>query len=239
MKNFIILSLFVLSLRSSVIAQEPSDDERYDYNRLYKSITEEYGFDQVLVNGIYYEDKYRNKSGHQFFPEDQLYTGDLVFRGKECHDVGMKYDIYDQQLIVFIQYHNSLMGIIPPIDFISAFRLGDKYFSKYNLQGEPRYYQVIFDSKKLKCLYYWSKHMLDTDDGDRFITYEFSGSKRINYLILNDSLMNYRNNRSFIEIFPKEIKSRIRHYIKDHHVKAAKSSDEVISELITYCNSLF
>ncbi len=66
MKSLFVLSLFVLSFHSTVCAQEQSHDAGIDYNMLYKSVVDEYGFDQVLVNGIFYEDKYWRKVGHQF-----------------------------------------------------------------------------------------------------------------------------------------------------------------------------
>lgn len=56
MKNllcFIISSLFLLKPCLYSYAQEHSPDAKDGYlNELYKSVVNEYGFDQVLVNGI-------------------------------------------------------------------------------------------------------------------------------------------------------------------------------------------
>lgn len=238
MKYLLVFLLFVLSFHVSVFAQEQSHDARADYNKLYKSVMDEYGFDQVLVNGIFYQDKYTRKVGHQFFLEDQLYKGTLIYRGKEYKEVEMKYDIFDQQLILFIKNNNSIAWIVPSNDFISAFSLGNKFFSKYNFQGEPKYYQVVYDKGKLKCLYYWFKQKNDSNTDSKSITCEFTDSKKKNYLSLNGSIITYRNNRSFFEIFPVEVKARVRQYLKYNHKKVIKSSDEEISELLAYCNSL-
>jgi hypothetical protein len=238
MKYLFILFLFVLSFHPNIFAQALPHDTSTDYNKLYKAVTEEYGFDQVLVNGIFYQDKYWNKVGHPFFLEDQLYKGTLLFRGKEYKSIEMKFDIYNQQLILYIQNNNSVVWIVPPNDFISAFSLGDKFFSKYIIQGEPGFYQVVFDTEKLKCLYYWFKQIHDTSNGGNSGSTDFSDSEKRNYLKIDGLFKKFKNNRSFTELFPKEIKGSVRQYIKTNHIKVTKSSDERITELLTYCNSL-
>jgi hypothetical protein len=238
MKYLLVFSLFVLSFHSSVFAQEQSPDARTDYDNVCKYVMNEYGFDQVLVNGIFYEDKYWRKIGHQFFLEDQLYNGTLIYRGNEYPGVKMKYDIYDQQLVLYLKLYNSLVWIVPINDFVTAFSLGNKFFSKYNFRGEPKFYQVVYDTGKLKCLYYWFKQKYDPDIYSKTNSCRFTDSEKKNYLVLNDSIMTYRNNRSFIEIFPVELKARIRQYIRDNQIRVTKSSDEELSELLARCNSL-
>ena len=99
----IISSLFLLNPCLSSFAQEHSPDAKDgNWNELYKSVVNEYGFDQVLVNGIHYEDDYRGKVGHPFLFEDQLYKCTLMFRGRAYHGVDIKYDIYKQQVILYI-----------------------------------------------------------------------------------------------------------------------------------------
>jgi hypothetical protein len=238
MKYLLVFLLFVLSISLSLFAQEQSVDAGTDYNKLYKSLIDEYGFDQVLVNGFLYEDKYWRKIGHQFLLQDQFYNGTLVYRGEVYKGVEMKYDIYDQQLVLSIKNNNSIERIVPHNDFISAFSLGDKFFSKYNFRGEPKFYQLVFDTEKVKCLYYWFKQKYDSNRINFLGFNEFTESEKENYLILDGSLKKYKNNRSFNELFQNEIKSRVKEYIRNNHINVAKSSDGKIKELLTYCNSL-
>jgi hypothetical protein len=240
MKYLLFLSLLVLSFHNSIFAQAQSPDDSTDYNKLYKSVMDEYGFDQVLVNGIFYEDKYWKKTGHEFFQEDRLYTGNLRYRGKEYKEIEMKYDICNQQVILFLKYNDKTVTVVPSNDFISAFSLGDKIFKKYNFLGEPAFFQVVFDTEKLGCLFYWSKQIHETSDGGniRSYYYEFSDSEKKNYLKINGSYETYKNNRTFTELFPQEIHANIRRYIKTNQIKVGKSSDGKITELLNYCNSL-
>jgi len=241
MKNllYLMISLFLLNLCLSSYAQEHSPNTKDGYwNELYKSVVNEYGFDQVLVNGIHYEDGYWEKVGHPFLFEDQFYKGTLMFREREYQGVDIKYDIYKQQVILNIMQNNSIAWIIPPNDFISAFSLGDKLFVKHAFQGVPRFYQVVFDTEELKCLYYWSKLRYDSDDKRGYNSSRFTNSERKTYLIVDDVLKKYSDNRSFVGLFPQEIQARIKQYIKHNKIKVAKSSDGEIQELLTYCKSL-
>jgi hypothetical protein len=236
MKYLLVFFLFVLSL--SLYAQEQSHDARTDYYKLYKSVIDEYGFDQVLDNGFLYTEKYSRKFGHQFFMKDQLYNGTLVYRGELYKGIEMKYDIYDQLIVLSINNNNSIEWIVPHNDFISVFILGDKFFSKYNFGGVTRFYQVVNDTGKVKCLYYWFKQRSDSENINYLGFSEFTESEKENYLLLDGSLKKYKNNRSFTKLFPNEIKTRLMEYIRNNHINVTKSGDEKIKELLTFCNSI-
>jgi len=238
MKNLYVFSLFVLFVSYSLFAQEQSHNGGTDYNKLYKSVIDEYGFDQVLDNGFLYIEKYTRKIGHQFFMKDQLYNGTLVYREEVYKAIEMKYDIYDQQLVLGLNNNNSIEWIVPHNDFISAFSLGDKLFSKYNFGGVSRFYQIVGDTGKVRCLYYWFKQRVDSNNINYLGFSEFTGNEKENYLLLDGSLKKYNNNSSFTKLFPNEIKARLREYIRNNHINVAKSSDEKLKELLTYCNSI-
>ena len=238
MKYLLVFSLFILFISLTLFAQEQSHNAVPDFNKLYKSVIDEYGFDQVLDNGFLYNEKYSRKIGHQFFMKDQLYNGTLVYRGEVYKGVEMKYDIYDQQLVLSLNNNNSIEWIVPQNDFISAFSLGDIFFSKYNFGGVTRFYQLVNDTGKVKCLYYWFKQSFDSNNINYLGFSEFTQSEKENYLLLNGSLKKYNNNKSFTKLFPNEIRARLRGFIRNNHINVTKSGDEKIKELLTFCNSL-
>jgi hypothetical protein len=238
MKYLLVFSLFILFISLTLFAQEQSHNAVPDFNKLYKSVIDEYGFDQVLDNGFLYNEKYSRKIGHQFFMKDQLYNGTLVYRGEVYKGVEMKYDIYDQQLVLSLNNNNSIEWIVPHNDFISAFSLGDIFFSKYNFGGVTRFYQLVNDTGKVKCLYYWFKQSFDSNNINYLGFSEFTQSEKENYLLLNGSLKKYNNNKSFTKLFPNEIRARLWGFIRNNHINVTKSGDEKIKELLTFCNSL-
>jgi hypothetical protein len=230
-----------MSAQSLLYAQTKPEQVPVDYNELYKFVLNKYGVDQVLVNGVIYTDLYWRKEGHQFLGEDRLYTGSLVFRGIDYEGLEMKYDICNQQLIVFPGTSSLQQGIIPPHDFINDFNLEGRHFSKLDFQGEPRYYQVVFDSDNLKCLYHWSKQAMESAGSEnyRYLHYEFTVDKKRSFLYINGSYEPYSKNSSFIDLFPADIRSGIRHFMKANRIKVSRCSDERMTELMTYCNTLF
>jgi hypothetical protein len=239
MKNILLSSFCLLNLCLTSYGQENVPDAKADYwNELYKSVVNEYGFDQVLVNGTCYEDIYLGSVGHPFLFEDQFYKGTLIYREREYQGVDIKYDIYKQQVILYFRQNNSIAWIIPPNDFISAFNLGDKLFVKHPFEGKSRFYQVIFDTEELKCLYYWSKLRYDSDHKRYYNSYRFTDSEKTTYLFIDDVLKKYSDNRTFVRLFPEESQVRIKQYIKNNKIKVAKSSDVVMEKLVTYCKTL-
>jgi hypothetical protein len=222
----------------SSIAQERAVTPPVDYNTLHQSILEQYGFDQVLVNGFLYTDKYWRKVGHQFLLGDQLYNGNLTFRGKTYQNIPMKYDLYDQQLVVNVKQDALSLLVALPEDFISDFSIENKRFTRCTFDDGPKFCQVVFESAELKCLYYWFKEKRDLNDRNYPGYCEFRESEKKNYLILNGVQKKYNNNKSFIELFPVEVNAKIRKYMKSNRIKVSRSSGEEMAGLLAYCITL-
>jgi hypothetical protein len=101
-----------------------------------------------------------------------------------------------------------------------------------------RFYQLVNDTGKVKCLYYWFKQSFDSNNINYLGFSEFTQSEKENYLLLNGSLKKYNNNKSFTKLFPNEIRARLWGFIRNNHINVTKSGDEKIKELLTFCNSL-
>jgi hypothetical protein len=239
MKFLLIVLNAALLVHVSTFAQLQKTDTCGDYfNRLYQSVQEAYGIDQVLVNGIFYEDIYPNKVGHPFLYENEFYKGTITFRGKEYTGIDLKYDLLEQKLVLYVNYNNSFTWVILPNDFISDFTLNGKFFAKFSYRGEPKFYQVIFDSDNLKCLYHYSKSKFDADHSGKFNKVEFKENPRKNYLVLEGKFKKYNNNRSFTKSFPIETRSAIQSYLGSNKIKVAKNNNDTIMSLLAFCNSL-
>jgi hypothetical protein len=207
------------------------------YSELYNYIQTEYKFDQTLVNGMYYDNYYRNAIGHPFLFGDHFYRGTLVYRNKVYKDLDMKFDIYEHKLLIRYILNNSNVRFIPANEFISEFGFNEKYFRKYSFPGmAPGFYQVIADYDHIKCLYYWFKKKTESSHTRAFSSYKFYKSEKTCYLVMDDKLLKYRNNFSFIRLFPEKIRNEMRKYLKSEKIKVLKSNDDIIRKLIDYCN---
>lgn len=227
--------LFVISF--SGYSQEWSPYIDNYYSELYNYIQTEHKSDQVLVNGLYYDNYYRNAIGHPFIFEDVFYKGTFVYQNKQYKGLDMKFDIYEHILLISYILNNRNIRFIPINDFISEFRLNEMYFKKYSFPGmAPEFYQVIADYDNIKCLYYWFKKRTESSHFRVITSYQFYKSEKTRYLVLDNELLKYRNKFSFIRLFPQEKRYEIRKYLKSENIKILKSDDDSIRKLIDYCH---
>ncbi len=235
---FLFFSGLLFGNLSSLAQFQKIDTLTAYFNQLYSSVQEVYGTDQVLCNGVFYQDVYQAKIGHPFLFEDQFYRETITFKGKKYSDIDVKYDIYEQRLIVYLKNDNTVNWVILPNDFISAFTLNGKHFIRCILHDEPAFYEAIYDAGKIKCLYFWSKSRFDAGRKDLSNTVEFKYNLRKNYLILDGQLLQYRKNNSFINAFPKQIKHELKSYMNSNRIKVNSSDNNTLYELLTYADSL-
>lgn len=103
------MKLYILRLRLTLLfitiltlgySQTPAGEVQNDYQAIYNSVKEQFGIDPLLMNGIYYENPYYNAKGHPFLGDGEFYLGSVNFRNKKYENVNLKYDIYNQQLII-------------------------------------------------------------------------------------------------------------------------------------------
>ncbi|OFY70135.1 MAG: hypothetical protein A2Y71_12340 [Bacteroidetes bacterium RBG_13_42_15] len=148
---WLILSLFY----STGLAQQQNSDLGGTYAKLYESFRKTYSFDQELVNGIFYENPYWKALGHPFLLENQFYTGTLVYHGKRYDHVEMKYDIYEQKMLINYQFNDKQLNILLLNEFISEFSFNGKMFGFFSFsEMKPAFFQVIAGGNDLKCLYH-------------------------------------------------------------------------------------
>ena len=206
------------------------------YEEIYNESQNIYGIDQELINGVFYENKYYKAIGHPFLLKDEFFPGEINLRGKLYKDIELKYDIFEQHIIINYSYDYKKLWVVLPDEFISEFSFKGMSFKKFEFPGHfPTFYQVIGNSDELQCLYHWSKKRNDSDHLRVYFSYEFTDEGRASYLLLDGQLLKYYNNLSFIKKFPKAMQNQVRKYIKSHDIKVSKSKDKLISDLIDYC----
>ncbi|MDX2415824.1 MAG: TonB-dependent receptor [Bacteroidales bacterium] len=202
-------------------------------------IQTKYGLDQTLVNGVFYENIYRNDLGFPSFPNDEFNKGYIVFHNRRYDNLLLKYNVFNQNLVVQeSKYEKNGIVYIPPVDFISEFSLEGMVFRKYQFQDSvPGFYQEVFTGN-IKCLYTWEKSRKESDHKGSFMAHEYFEAKRKTFLVINDTLHQYRSKASFINLFPIQYKKNISFFIKEKGIKFRKSPDEKIAELAAYCENL-
>jgi hypothetical protein len=209
-----------------------------DSTDLYSLVQKEYGPDQVLINGLYPEDYVRDAIGHPFFQDNKFYPGYIILHNQKFDDVSLKYNIFDQNIIVSQPVdENNTLQIIPPNKFITEFRVNDKLFRKFCFDGaNEKFFQVIYDGD-IKCLYSITKKRFISYHTQKFSSFKFSKEIRDSYLLIDQKLYRYNTLGSILRHFPDKTKPEIKAFCKKERIRLSKSSDQEIRKLIEFCEN--
>lgn len=207
-------------------------------DEVYRVAKEKYEANHLLLNGIFYDHPYHHAIGHEFLLGDAFHNGSLTYRNITYDNIRLKYDIYNQQVLIHHTYNGSMVVILLPKEFITEFWMNGAYFKKLSFhEKEPSFFQVVYEQDQVKCCYSWYKMRYKSTHKESFISYNFSESKRKSYLYMDDKLSRYKNNRSFVRIFPDKIRGSIRSYLKSSGIEVNEADDETMKEVMQFCQS--
>jgi len=194
-----------------------------------------YGPDYNLINGVKYLYLYSDIEGHPFFGEDQFYKGSLVIANREYQDVYLKYEIYNQNIILqYSPFSGGTDQILLKNEDIHEFKIDGKLFRKYSFsETGTRFYQVV-TSGKTYCLYYWEKIL----NYSTLSAFNFSNQKKESFLVKNGKPYSFRNRRKFRKLFPVQYQKEIKQFIRKNKIRLKNESDSNIRHLLEFCNQL-
>lgn len=195
------------------------------------------GADYNLINGIKYLNIYPSSDGHPFLGEDLFYHGKLVVNDKEYQNQGIKYDICNQQIVLqYRHFSGSVERIILVNEIVDEFEIQGKIFRKYTFpERNPHFYQVVAEGK-VACLYFWKKDMVTGSSVDAY--YRYLPEKKQSYLLIDSKLLSFRSKRSFVKWFPEAHHKNIKAYLKSNKISFGMASDQMMQQLLTFCNEI-
>lgn len=235
LKYFFLLFVCFYSGAATAQVQTISDSTIYSWEKYFDL---SYGPDYNLINGIKYLNLYPNADGHPFFGENQFYTGHLVMADREYQDVYLKYDIYNQNMI--LQYSPVTGGtaqILLNNDFIHEFKVDGKLFRKYSFsETGTRFFQVV-TSGKIYCLYYWEK-VLNYSTTSTSSLYDFTSQKKKAYIVMNSKPYRFKSKKKFLKLFHVQHQKEIKQFIRNNKIWLKNESDGNMRRLLEFCNQL-
>jgi len=231
---YVFLSIFLFTM-DFVRSQTLNYSTVEHYDSIFKSAN---GLDQNLINGYQYINLYPNAKGHPFFNKNEFLQGNVKINNKVYEKVDLEYNIFKQKVV--LKYKNSYGGtnqIELHNHAVTQFELDDKTFVYLSFPKiGNNYFQVISDNI-IKCYYLWYKNIGHSSGSlDNYFVY--SDQRKKTYLLMNEELLLYKGNRSFIKLFPKNIQNDIKRYIKENKIILRNVSDSKVKELIKYCENL-
>jgi len=214
------------------------DPDAASVKELNNSFLESYEPDQNVFRGVRYFNLQYGYKGHKFFMEDEFVKGELILDNGIYKDVFMKYDLYDQQLILqaMSQSKKAYNEIIVTDSRLMGFDMDGRSFRKlYFPETDTLIFQVIGQGDPV-CLYHWHKEV-HTNSYKLISPLEFSEMIRKSYVVVNSGLHSFGRARSFAKIFPDH-RGEIMKYIRREKIRILKSGDDEMNELINYCSNL-
>lgn len=221
------------------MAQEENAWDPGAFQEVLRATQKAVEYDPFIRNGIYYTYPYYNALGHPFLDSKEFVPGSLDFRGKHYDGVRINYDLFSQQLILSWEYEGMLqMSLLAP-EFLEGFYLKDKQFIKTDLEdGSVAFFQVLAEAPGVACYNAWYKERREVHDSGNRSVYSFSEQKSRPYLALDGKLQRYKNNKSFVKLFPETARERMRSYVHDAQLDVMQCSDAQMEQLVAYASSV-
>lgn len=221
--------LFFLVIHASgVVAQQPA-----------LTVDEVFGSDPLLYNGRYYTFYTPfNTGGNQYHTGTQFEIGSATIRGVKYSDLLLNFDIYNQEVILKYKLRTGATNLIIVSDaWVEAFSLNNIDFEIVTTTDTvKKIFQVIGNGPD-RILYYWRKS-LNLDSFYGASNYTFSEAKREMYILIDNKILKYTNNKSFYKLFDTEKRVNVKDFMRNNNIRVKKAPDQSMRELIDYCNTL-
>lgn len=224
------------------VAQQSSSSPRMEQSMLNNaSFASSIQEDPLLVNGRIYRIFRSKAQGNPFLFSDEWYAGTIHIMQHEFNDREVKYDVYQDALILRIQNETANYTQI---------RLNESFIDSFVMAGHRKFVRTkVFSSPKIETNY---AEIIANDNISLIRTYEKSFIEIYNnftpdgsygdlatkeFLIKDKKVVNVSKKRFFVRAFDN-YKNQIRRYMRKNDIKYRKASKMELIRLMDYCNEL-
>lgn len=222
---------FLIAMQTCFAQSEVVDSLRASFDHMY-------GLDVILTNGRKYYADSKPVIGHPFWRNDSIFTGDLTISGRKFSDRQLKYNLAEQEFILFYKNSNGQdEQVILPSEAIDSVRIG-KYLFIPNKHPEIKesFVQSIY-SRKLNCYISWHKELTFNSTGVN-TGYKYTKETRTYYLLRDNQVYPFSNRSTFLKAFPKDARGNIRQYFRKHLFNFKELDGGTLKMLLSYCEKI-
>jgi len=189
--------------------QAQQEDQRDYYNWFDQQV----GIENTgLFNGIRYKELYRIKNGkHKFYKSPDYQATNLLYDGQPYYDIPMKYDLFEDQLIISLQTGTGSSIIQLLKEKVTSFQLDEKQFvhvreielfkSKDQIDG---FYEVLEEGNSL-TLYKKHRKLPKKVLENKAVLYEFRNDD-LYYILYENLFYPIKKKTDLLKIFPERKK---------------------------------
>lgn len=228
-----ILILLLSTVSFSSFSQTNSNSKDY-----YKYFDSKIGIrNSGIFNGIPYKEQYLTINGnHKYFLTSDFVKGTIYFNNQPYYDVDMKYDTYEDNLILKLPSQSKYFFIKLINDKIDKFNIYGKNFVKLSNNAEVSGFHEILYQSKLLNLFKEHKKRIKKIIGDDFVYYEFNEEN--SYIVFSDNkYYKINSKKEFIKLFPTH-KKNISNFYSTNKSILKSDKDKFMIQLIKYVNTL-
>lgn len=212
-----------------VLGQQPAVPETR--NHYVEVVERSFGYDQDLINGVQYFDRYMGYKGVPYFMSIGFVDGEMTIRDKLYRNVRIRYDLYSQ--VVEIEYENFYGGfswLLTVADHVKAFQMGEFVFEKLNLDGQSTGFYQVIRTRQFTSYIAWKKRLTPLQNDQRF-THVFSELSSSSFLEMDGAIHPYNNRKELVGLFPEHMRKEINRFLKRNqfNVKGASPNEMVLS----------
>jgi hypothetical protein len=190
-----------------------------------------------FINGWLYRMQ-TTRLGHPFFKSEDWQSGKLSTESGEYSGIMLKYDLFQDALIIKVLRNGSLNPVVLNPFMIKEFTIDNHQFINLNKASGscdeiyPGYFEQIYKGK-LIFLYKWKKSIIDEKvrNGSNF---EIIKEK---YLFWQGHLYMLKGNASLYRIFPDK-KRAIKEFLGKNGISIRRSGDGSLNQLFEFCDHL-
>jgi hypothetical protein len=210
-KNFDIkLIAVLLFLLNSFVFHSQIDSDQKMYYKWFDSIVGDGNIS--LYNGIQYKEKYRTlKGNHKYYLSTTYQIGNLVYENQSYYDVSMKYDLFNDQLIVKLPFRSGFNFIQLDKEKVDEFTINNNHFHSIFKQDEKPlskdnygYFQALFNKNNIILYKKLIKNRKEYFDKE-FIYSVFTEEDKY-FIYLKNQIHEISSKGSLIKLFPKQKK---------------------------------
>jgi hypothetical protein len=193
--------------------------------------------DQILFNGKLWFNHYYHVRGDQFFLSKSYLPGSLTINGKFYKNIGIIYDIYNDEIIIKTNLGNLLQLNKEMVDSFTLFsgNIKNRFINirEDSLLGVKGYVNVMYSGKSGLLVKYKKEIELQAVDDKYdlfFQTYKI-------YLV-KDGIAHQINNKNDILNVLDEKKAQIKDFVKRNKIKVSKKDPQSFIPVIKYYDTL-
>lgn len=231
--TLLIFSILLISL--STFSQDYSEEKVYSWYDLQTGIE-----NSTLFRGIEYveTDRMINEK-HKFFETQKFQNGVVTYNGQTFYKVPLRYNIYDDLLLVKLQQgqRNFIFQLIS--DKVNQFQISNhkfRYLKADNNSTIVGFYEVINEKGEFKI---FKKYLQNRKEiRDRTVAYSEFSTAHPNYIFqFKNKFFELDNRRDLFSKFP-DLKSEIRGFYNKYRKQSREKPNVFMRNLANEMNSL-